>query len=126
MNAPERKPLNHNNAMKYILRLLVIMLTLFSATKTNAQCANDNVLTAGSLTPVTLNVPVGQTITAGQYMLAFVQAGASYTITTCSSTSSFDSQITVYNDLTGAFIVYNDDFCGLLSSYILRVCACTC
>jgi Secretion system C-terminal sorting domain/PKD domain len=116
MNAPERKPLNHNNVMKYILRLLVIMLTLFSATKTNAQCANDNVLTAGSLTPVTLNVPVGQTITAGQYMLAFVQAGASYTITTCSSTSSFDSQITVYNDLTGAFIVYNDDFCGLLSS----------
>ena len=27
----------------------------------------------------------------------------------------FDTQITVYDDATGAFIEFNDDFCGLQS-----------
>ncbi|MCA6362032.1 MAG: hypothetical protein IM638_03280, partial [Bacteroidetes bacterium] len=102
--------------MKHILRLLIFLAFVFAAKNTNAQCANDNVLAPGNLTPTAINVPVGQTITAGQYMLAFVEAGAAYTVTTCSSTSSFDSQITVYNDATGAVLAYNDDFCGLLSS----------
>ncbi len=47
-------------------------------------------------------------------MLANVIAGANYTISLCSN-SSFDTQVTVYEDLTGTFIVYNDDFCGLRS-----------
>jgi hypothetical protein len=102
--------------MKHTLRLIIILAALFSSLKTNAQCANDNTLAPGNLTPTAINVPVSQTITAGQYMRAFVEAGASYTVTTCSSTSSFDSQITVYNDATGGLLAYNDDFCGLLSS----------
>lgn len=80
-----------------------------------AQCANDNTLTAGNLTPPGVSQSTTLTYNAGQYVLAFVEAGASYSVNTCSS-SSYDTQITVYNDLTGALLAYNDDFCGLQSS----------
>ncbi len=103
--------------MKQQLQRLFLFLVMLgtSATAGFSQCANDNTLVPGSLTPPGPLLSTTATINANQYMLAFVQAGASYTINTC-STSSFDTQLTVYNDLTSAFIVYNDDFCGVQSS----------
>jgi hypothetical protein len=44
-----------------------------------------------------------------------MQAGAVYNFQTCGDTD-FDTQITVYNASTGAFMAYNDDACGLQSS----------
>lgn len=79
-----------------------------------AQCANDNVLVAGNLTPPGVSLSTTQSYGAGQYMLANVIAGANYTVSLCSN-SSFDTQVTVYEDLTGNYIAYNDDFCSLRS-----------
>jgi PKD repeat protein len=94
--------------------LFVSVLILTGAIQGKSQCANDNVLVAGNLTPPGVSLSTTQSYGAGQYMLANVVAGANYTVSLCSN-SSFDTQVTVYNDLTGAFIAYNDDFCSLRS-----------
>jgi PKD repeat protein len=102
--------------MKQTLRnLIVFIVALLPALRASSQCANDNSLVAGNLTPPGVSLSTSQTYNAGQYMLAFVESGASYTISTCGG-SSFDTQLTVYNDLNGAFVAYNDDFCGLQST----------
>jgi PKD repeat protein len=108
--------LKHHLHMKRNLlnRLLVLLFVLAGYSQGFAQCANDNVLVAGNLTPPGVTLSTTQTYGAGQYMLANVIAGANYTISLCSNSAN-DPQITVYEDLTGTFIVYNDDFCGLRS-----------
>ena len=98
-----------------LLTFCSALLLVFSAGQLSAQCANDNVLVAGSLTPPGPSLSTTVNYAAGQYVLAFVEAGASYTIETCGN-SSWDTQLTVYNDATGAFIAYNDDFCGFQST----------
>lgn len=101
---------------KNLLRLaLLFCVALISTDQAIAQCANDNVLVAGNLTPPGVSQTTTLTYNANEYALAWVDAGSNYTISTCSS-SSFDTQITVYEDLTGNFVVYNDDFCGLQST----------
>ena len=51
----------------------------------------------------------------GEYRLVNnMVAGSTYSFETCGD-SDFDTQITVYDDVTGAFIEFNDDFCGLQS-----------
>lgn len=100
---------------KNLLNKLFLLLFVFAgSTQGFSQCANDNVLVAGNLTPPGVSLSTTQSYGAGQYMLANVIAGANYTISLCSN-SSFDTQVTVYQDLTGTFIAYNDDFCGLRS-----------
>lgn len=101
---------------KSLLRISVLLFAAFFAvTNANAQCANDNVLVAGDLTPPGPSQTTTLTYNANQYVLAWVDAGAQYSINTCSS-SGWDTQITVYEDLTGNFVAYNDDFCGLQST----------
>lgn len=97
-----------------LTHLFILVLVFTGFNKGFAQCANDNVLVAGNLTPPGPTLSTTQSYGAGQYMLANVIAGANYTVSLCSN-SSFDTQITVYEDLTGNFIVYNDDFCSLRS-----------
>lgn len=96
-------------------RLFAVLFLTAGAIQASAQCANDNTLAAGNLTPPGVSLSTTQTYNSGQYLLANVIAGANYTVTTCGG-SSWDTQLTVYNDLTGTFIAYNDDFCGLQSS----------
>jgi hypothetical protein len=104
-----------NPMKKTLLRNLLTLFVAFAGFNTAfSQCANDNVLVAGNLTPPGPTLSTTQSYGAGQYMLANVIAGANYTISLCSN-SSFDTQITVYEELTGNFIVYNDDFCSLRS-----------
>ncbi len=97
-----------------------------------AQCGNSNTLTAGSLTPPGVGQSSSLTYNSGQYVLAYVQSGANYTVSTCGgapgtlvwddvweewvTSGSYDTQLTIYNDQTGAFIVYNDDYCSLQST----------
>ncbi|MBI3511658.1 MAG: T9SS type A sorting domain-containing protein [Bacteroidetes bacterium] len=101
--------------MKQTLRNLVVIFSLFIFPELGkSQCPNDNVLVAGNLTPPGVTLSTTQNYQFGQYVLANVVAGANYTVSTCSN-SSFDTQLTVYNDATGAFLAYNDDFCGLRS-----------
>ncbi|MBK8499759.1 MAG: T9SS type A sorting domain-containing protein [Flavobacteriales bacterium] len=80
-----------------------------------AQCPNDNTLwltttptCPGTSTPTTC-------IFGGEYLLVNVVAGNTYTFSTCVGTT-FDSQITLYNNAGGAALGYNDDGCGLQST----------
>jgi PKD repeat protein len=101
---------------KNLLRVaLIIFVALIGFGRANAQCANDNVLVAGNLTPPAVLQTTTLSYNTNQYVLAWVDAGSNYTINTCSS-SAFDTQLTVYEDATGNFVAYNDDFCGLQSS----------
>lgn len=104
--------------MKQTLRYFLFLAAIvFGTSRTWAQCANDNVLVAGNLTPPGVAMTTMQTYASGQYMLAYVQSGANYTVTTCnSSNSSWDTQLTIYWDATGTFIAYNDDACSLRST----------
>lgn len=110
--------------MKQTLRkLIVFIVAVLAGLQGWSQCANDNVLVAGNLTPPGVLLSTTQSYNGGQYVLAYVEAGASYSVSTCSS-SGFDSQLTVYDDLTGTFIAYNDDFCGLLSTVSFTPTSC--
>ncbi|HET6992218.1 MAG TPA: PKD domain-containing protein, partial [Bacteroidia bacterium] len=104
--------------MKKIL-LKSCILFLFAITSSSGAfaqgCANTATLVAGNLTPPGVGLSTTQTYNGGQYVLATVIAGANYTVSTCGNTS-FDTQLTIYNDLSGAFIAYNDDFCVLQST----------
>ncbi|MCW3085768.1 MAG: hypothetical protein JWP12_3134 [Bacteroidetes bacterium] len=101
--------------MKKKLLFLLIAVTSLTATNAFAQCANSAAFTPGNLTPSGVGSPTAVTYGAGQYVLAYVQAGANYSVTTCGS-SSYDTQLTVYDDASGAFYAYNDDYCGLQSN----------
>jgi len=54
-------------------------------------------------------------IWGGEYRLVTgLVAGSLYSFETCGN-SAFDTQITIYDNVTGAYVAYNDDFCGLQS-----------
>lgn len=80
-----------------------------------AQCGNNNTLVGSAITvtcPGSTTVPCVQ---GGQYVLVNVTLGNIYTFSTCSGTS-FDSQITLFNNTGGASLGYNDDACAPQSS----------
>lgn len=106
-------------------QLLLLLITLLSLTfnKMYSQCANTGTLVAGSLTPPGVGLTASASYGAGQYVTAFVSAGANYTVSTCGA-SAYDTQLTVYNDGTGTFLAYNDDFCGLQSSTSFTATTC--
>jgi len=85
-----------------------------------AQCGNGNTLVPGSLTPPGVGLSTSLQFNSGQYVLAYVQGGANYEVSTCSGSTgggpTYDTQLTVYEDATGAYIGYNDDYCGLQST----------
>jgi PKD repeat protein len=110
--------------MKQTLRILILFIgTSLAAISAKAQCANDNQLVAGNLTPPGISQSTAQNYASGEYMLAYVQSGASYSVSTCGG-SSYDTQITVYDDATGTFLAYNDDFCGLQSTVTFTPATC--
>ena len=113
------------------MRIIFTFLLTLVAGAVMAQCGNNNTLVAGSLTPPGVGQNTKLTYNSGQYVLAYVQSGASYTVSTCGGgggtpvydpwddewySPGYDTQLTVYNDATGAFIGYNDDYCGLQST----------
>jgi hypothetical protein len=103
----------------YKLTLLAsLTLSLMStAWQAAAQCGNDNSLYLSGLS-VTCDV-APQTLSSctygGEYNTVNVVSGNTYTFSTCGD-SNFDTQITLYNDASGAYLAYNDDFCGVQSS----------
>ena len=104
--------------MRNFFTITILLLSI--ANNIIAQCGNGSVLTSGSLTPPGVGLSTTLIFNSGQYVLAKVEAGANYQISTCGGTTgggpSYDTQLTVYDDFTGAFIAYNDDYCGLQST----------
>lgn len=93
---------------------IILLLCICYASEVNGQCGygwNDSGITPVNPTAASQFTP---SIKAGQYFLMNVVNGGDYTLSTC-GLASWDTQISVYNESTAAFISYNDDFCGTSS-----------
>ncbi len=103
--------------MRKIITLLLLVLFTESII---AQCGNGNTLVSGFLTPAGVGQSKSLTFNSGQYVLAYVQGGANYQVSTCGGSTgagpTYDTQLTIYADATGAFLAYNDDYCGVQST----------
>ena len=101
---------------KYITKIsLFVAATLFSVQLNYAQCPNNNTqyLTSNAPTVVGSTVTLSTCMYGGEYRLVNnLQAGYVYSFETCGDTD-FDTQMTIYDNSTGALVGYNDDFCGL-------------
>ncbi len=97
------------------MRVYLAVLYLMASFVSFGQCAYDNSYftdATPSACPGSFTVPC---MYAGTYVTVSMQAGNMYTFTTCGN-SSFDSQITVYDNTGTTVYGYNDDDCGLQST----------
>ena len=103
---------------KYTTKLSIFIVACLFGFQTNyAQCPNNNTQFGTSNAPNAVGVltTLSTCLYGGEYRLVNnMVAGSTYSFETCGD-SDFDTQITVYDDVTGAFIEFNDDFCGLQS-----------
>jgi len=105
------------NMKNRILNSITCFAMLFMAQAAEAQCPNNNSQFGTSNAPSTVGVltTLSSCMYGGEYRLVNnMQAGSQYSVETCGD-SDFDTQITVYDNSTGAVVAYNDDFCGLQS-----------
>jgi len=82
-----------------------------------SQCPNNNYQYGSSAAPTACNSPttLSTCLYGGEYRYVYnMQAGSQYSFETCGD-YSFDTQVTVYDAVTGGFVAYNDDYCGLQS-----------
>jgi len=101
----------------YIKFIIVFLLSLFLVLNTNAQCSSSAGTNTGSLTPTTSWQTVGG-VDRGEYFTFAATSCNAYTFTFCSNggTASFNSQITITDNVTGTTTyAFNDDFCGTAS-----------
>ncbi|HHZ65900.1 MAG TPA: hypothetical protein EYN51_10485, partial [Flavobacteriales bacterium] len=103
---------------KYNLSKIALLFSfLFCSGQINAQCPNNNVQYGSSSAPTTVGVTVilSYCLYGGEYRYVYnMQAGSVYSFETCGD-YSFDTQLSVYDAVTGAAVAYNDDYCGLQS-----------
>ena len=105
--------------MKRILfNIAAVAVMLGFAFNSQAQCANNNTqfgtTNASGWVEGQLNT-LSTCLYGGEYRLVTgLTAGFTYSFETCGDTD-FDTQITLYDNVTGAVLGYNDDFCGLQS-----------
>ena len=93
-----------------------LAVTQTTACAGGGQCANNNQFYL-DLTPLSVGVPASvNNIYAGEYVTVTVCNGATYTFSTAGAT--YDTQLTIYNNTTGAYLAYNDDTGALSSSFI--------
>ncbi len=96
------------------------ILTTLTVTQTTAcpaagGCTNNNTY-YGDLTPAGVGSFYTESLSnvwGGDYYTMDVCEGAEYTISMCGT--SWDTQITLYDELTGDFLLYSDDDCGSAS-----------
>lgn len=100
--------------MRRILHILLLVLCFAWAGQASGQCPFGGTLLT-TINPTGAGFTVSNPIQGGFYVNVAVCAGATYTFATCGDTD-FDTQITVFNEATTAFISYNDDGCGLQST----------
>ena len=100
-----------------ILNIISCFALLFMVQTVAAQCPNNNSQFGTSNAPSTVGVltTLSSCMYGGEYRLVNnMVAGSQYSVETCGDTD-FDTQLTIYDNSTGAVIAYNDDFCGLQS-----------
>jgi hypothetical protein len=103
--------------MKKITKILLTALLAGVTSIAYSQCPNNNYQYGSTNADIACGVPITTTtcLFGGEYRYFYnMQAGSSYTFSTCGD-YSFDTQITVYDAVTGAYLAYNDDYCGLQS-----------
>ncbi len=92
--------------MKKTLTLFLSFLISFFSF---SQCSNDNTLNGS----ISILCPSSQTISCifgGQYILMNVTSGNIYNFSTCGG-AAWDTQITLFNNIGGSSLGYNDDAC---------------
>jgi hypothetical protein len=86
---------------------LITLISIFAITSDGqAQCGNDNSQYGTSTAPDVLNTPIvlSTCMYGGEYRLVnSLLAGNTYSFETCGDTD-FDSQITLYDNITGAVV----------------------
>ena len=106
------KSLNKKGLKNLTFALLSVSFLLINSTFSQCTFNNTNVST------VTLpGCPGSASVTclhAGESVGVNVTAGNIYTFSTCGSTT-FDSELTLYNTAGVTMLGYNDDFCGTQS-----------
>ncbi len=97
--------------------ILLSTIALLGTLSLKAQCPNDN--TAFSSINIAACPGTGSVtcLWGGEYTTLNVIAGNRYVISTCGD-PDFDTQLTLYNHVTGALLGYNDDACGLQSEIV--------
>jgi PKD repeat protein len=103
----------------YIL-ILVLVSILIQANQLYSQCSNFNAqYPSGTLTPSGTWQTASTVIYGGDYSLYNVVSGDTYYFSLCSTnggSSSFDSQLTLYDNTNlSSSLAYNDDFCSSAS-----------
>ena len=97
--------------------ILVAFLSLIHCLTLFAQCPNDNTEQQPPVLHVlscsNSNNNFAQFLLPGEYVRVAVTADHNYTFTTCEVFDPYDSNLTLYDDATGNFLAYNDDYCGL-------------
>jgi len=104
--------------MKYLYQITALAVVFCVVCQAKAQCPNDNdqygTTSAASWVEGTTNT-ISTCLYGGEYRLVTgLTSGYTYSFETCGDTD-FDTQITIYDAATDAYLTYNDDFCGLQS-----------
>lgn len=94
---------------KVVVSLLLLLL-FFGFNGLNAQCGFGWNNSGVNVTP-TAGSQFTSNIQAGEYFLMNVVNGGTYTLSTC-GLGTWDTQLSVYNNTTSAFVSYNDDACA--------------
>lgn len=98
-------------------QLMLIAAILFGFQVNYAQCPNNNTQYGSSSAPsqVGVTTTLSNCLYGGEYRYVYnLIAGSQYAFETCGDTD-FDTQITIYDATTGAYVAFNDDYCGLQS-----------
>ncbi|MBE2247464.1 MAG: hypothetical protein IAE67_09420, partial [Candidatus Competibacteraceae bacterium] len=99
---------------KIYYSFLIIFLVGLLSNQANAQCPFNNTYYT-TVTPPCPGTSTATCVFGGEYVTVNVTAGNTYTFSTCGS-STFDSQLTLYNSTGTTVLGYNDDGCGLQST----------
>lgn len=87
-----------------------LLLLFFGFNALNAQCGFGWNNSGVNVTP-TAGSQFTPNIQAGDYFLMNVVNGGTYTLSTC-GLGTWDTQLSIYNNTTSAFVAYNDDACA--------------
>jgi len=105
--------------MKNLLQIFSLVLLTNIAL---SQCPNNNNLVETATVNCnglynTQTIVLDSCIIGGEYILLNVEIGKTYTFKTCNSCNytTCDSQITIYEEISGNLLGFNDDFCTLRS-----------
>ena len=94
-------------------KFYLLCFSLITAVSGYSQCPNDNIQSGpNEAAPTELNVPtyIATCIEGGEYIVVDnVIEGNQYAFSTC-GLAGWDTQITIYDAVTGVSLDYNDDY----------------